>query len=89
MFDEVEQISAVPILLFFIIDHCSQELIFEHGHKELTDADLWPTFKGEEPPINQPTLDHPASRATDQLWREPHCHHELLRQIPSAKPGKL
>ena len=45
--------------------------------------------KGEEPPINQPTVDSLTSRAADQLWREPHCHHEFLRQVPTAETGKL
>lgn len=45
--------------------------------------------KGKQPPINQRTLDSPASRAAYQLRREPHRHHELLRQVPAAEPGKL
>lgn len=34
MFAELEQTSALPILIF-IVDHCSQELMFEPGHKEI------------------------------------------------------
>lgn len=34
MFAELKQTSALPIPIF-IVDHCSQELMFEPGHKEI------------------------------------------------------